>query len=211
MGTVKGAGTRLARREQAARTRDRILDAAHELFVANGYEATTMQAIADQAGVAVQTVYFRFGTKAGLLADVESRAVLGDAPREEWRQQPWATQLAVETDPHRLIELFVTVDTDIKGRLSPLVAALGAALPADPASIAERERGRDEFFASFVGRLQSLGALRAGLSPGRAVDILRVIDTLEAYAELTGRRGWSTDDWKTWLTDTLQTQLLGRR
>lgn len=211
MCAVKGSGTRLARREQAARTRDKILDVAHELFVANGYEATTMQAIADEAGVAVQTVYFRFGTKAHLLADVESRAVLGDAPSDEWRQQPWATQMAAETDPHRLIELFVSVDTDIKGRLSPLVAALGAALPADPSSMADRERGRDEFFGAFVGRLDSLGSLRAGLSPGRAIDILRVIDTLEAYAELTSRRGWSTDDWRTWLTDTLQTQLLGCR
>lgn len=208
MSTVKGSGTRLGRAEQAARTRDRILDAAHELFVANGYEATTMQAIADQAGVAVQTVYFRFGTKAALLAQVESRAVLGNAPRQEWREQPWARQMAAETDPRRVIDLFVDVDTDIKGRLSPLVAALGAALPADPSSIADRERGRDAFFGTLIDRLDELGALRTELIPSRALDILRVVNTLEAYADLTGRRGWSTDEWKAWLTDTLRSQLL---
>lgn len=208
MSTVKKSGTRTARAEQAARTRDRILDAAHELFVANGYEDTTMQAIADRAGVAVQTVYFRFGTKAGLLADVESRAVLGDAPREQWSDQPWANQMAAETDPHRLIELFVDVDTDIKGRLSPLVAALGAALPADPSSIADRERGRDAFFGALVDRLAALGLLRPDLTPTRALDIVRVVNTLDAYAELTARRGWSTNEWKAWLTDTLRSQLL---
>lgn len=208
MPSVKKSGTRAARAEQAARTRDRILDAAHELFVACGYEDTTMQAIADRAGVAVQTVYFRFGTKAGLLAEVESRAVLGDAPREQWGDQPWARQMAAETDPRQLIELFVDVDTDIKGRLSPLVAALGAALPADPSSTADRERGRDAFFCALVDRLDALGLLRPGLTPSRALDIVRVVNTLEAYAELTARRGWSTSEWKAWLTDTLRSQLL---
>jgi AcrR family transcriptional regulator len=210
MGSVKTSATRAGRREQAAQTRGRILQAAYRLFCASGYEATTMQLVADEARVAVQTVYFAFGTKARLLAEVEARLILGDAPTEQWRQRPWAAQMRQETDPRKLLELFVEVDTDIKSRISPFVAALGSALPSDPQSTAARDRDRDEFFSLVVDRLDALGALRAGLTPSRALDIIRVVDTVEAYAELTTRRGWIVAEWKHWLTDLLHMQLLGR-
>jgi hypothetical protein len=60
-----------------------------------------------------------------------------------------------------------------------------------------------------IDRLHQLGALRAGLSRNRALDILRVVDSLEAYVELTERRGWSADDWRSWLGHVLQAELLG--
>jgi AcrR family transcriptional regulator len=209
--SVKTSVTRAARREQAAQTRGRILEAAYRLFCADGYEATTMQLIAETAGVAVQTVYFVFGTKAQLLAEVEARVVLGDAPSEQWRQRPWAAQMRQETDPGRLLALFVEVDTDIKSRISPFVAAVGSALPSDPQSTAARDRGRDGFFGSVVDRLAELGALRDGLTPSRALDIMRVVNTTEAYAELTTRRGWTAAEWKQWLNDLLRLQLLAGR
>jgi len=52
-----------------------------------------MQVVAEAAGVAVQTVYFVFGTKARLLSEVENRVVLGDAPSEQWRERPWGTRI----------------------------------------------------------------------------------------------------------------------
>src|SRR5215467_11838999 len=55
------------RREQAAETRRKILDAAEELFARDGYAAIAMPAVADRAGVALKTVYLAFGTKAGVL------------------------------------------------------------------------------------------------------------------------------------------------
>ena len=61
------AERRLSKRERAEQTRTRIIDAAYRLFTQHGYEATTMQAVADEARVAVQTVYFTFHTKGGLL------------------------------------------------------------------------------------------------------------------------------------------------
>jgi len=205
---VKPVTTRAGRREQAAQTRSRILDAAHRLFLTGGYEATTMQLVADAAGVAVQTVYFTFGTKARLLAEVESRLILGDAPAQQWRERPWAAQMGKETDPRKLLELFVAVDADIKGRISPFAAAVGTALPSDPQSVAERDRGRDEFFGFVVDRLASLGALRDGLTRARALDIIRVLNTVEAYADLTTRRSWTAAEWKEWLTELLSAQLL---
>jgi AcrR family transcriptional regulator len=205
---VKPLATRAGRREQAAQTRGRIIDAAYSLFCAGGYEATTMQMVAEAAGVAVQTVYFVFGTKAQLLAEVENRVILGDARSEQWRQRPWAAQMQQETDPHKLLALFVEVGTDIQSRIGPFVAALGSALPSDPQSVAARDRGRDEFFGSVVDRLEALGALREGLTPSRALDIIRVVNTVEAYADLTTRRGWTVAEWKQWLTELLCIQLL---
>ena len=58
------------RRQRSLRTRARIVDAAARLFVDDGYVATTIEAVADAAGVAVQTVYYVFGTKRNLLAAV---------------------------------------------------------------------------------------------------------------------------------------------
>src|SRR4029077_6435313 len=165
------------------RTKDRMLDAAHALFMEQGYDDTTIRQVAASAGVAVQTVYFTFGNKANLLAPVQDRVVLGNAPSEQWAEQPWAAELRSETDPMRLLDLFVEVDSQIKRRVSPFIAPLGAALPNDTSQAFPAAR-RDVFFGTVIDRLHQLGALRSGLSRDRALDILRVVDSLEAYVEL---------------------------
>ena len=107
-----------------------------------------------------------------------------------------------------MLALFVEVDADIKSRISPFAVALGPALPSDPQSVAARDRGRDEFFGIVIDRLLLLGALRDGVTPRRAMDVIRVINTVDAYADLTTRRGWTVAEWKEWLTDLLSAQLL---
>ncbi|HEV2121518.1 MAG TPA: helix-turn-helix domain-containing protein, partial [Chloroflexota bacterium] len=164
MTAVNAEPEQLSRRARAERTRARILDASYRLFSARGYEATTMQQVAEEAGVAVQTVYLAFRTKAQLLAQVESRVILGGEPVERWREQPWARELREERDPRRLLALLVSVTTDILGRIAAFVQAVGGALPSDAATVAERDRGRDEFFGVVVDRLDALGALRPGLT-----------------------------------------------
>lgn len=208
MASVNRSRAKVSKREQAARTKERIVDAAHRLFLTNGYDDTTIQAVADEAGVAVQTVYFRFGNKATLLAEVENRAVLGDAPSDEWRQQPWALDLLAETDPRRIIERFVDANAAIAARLAEFVAAVGPVLPMDNESMRMREEGSDDFFGAVVNRLADVGALRTDLSRDRSLDIVRVLNRLENFADLTGRRGWTTDDWRQWMTDVLVAQLL---
>ena len=196
---------------KAAQTRARILEAAYQLFSSGGYEATTMQMVAEAAGVAVQTVYFVFGTKARLLAEVESRMILGDAPLEQSGQRQWVAQIQQETDPQKLVALFVEATAEVLSRISPFVVAVGSALPGDPQSVAARDRGRDQFFSVIIDRLAALRALRNGLTSSRGVDIIRVVNTVEAYADLTTRRGWTVVEWKHWLTDLLCVQLLADR
>jgi len=206
---VKPQSGRKGRREQAMRTKDRMLDAAHTLFMEQGYDDTTIRQVAAAAGVAVQTVYFTFGNKARLLAEVQDRVILGNAPSERWAEQPWAAELRSETDPGKLLDLFVEVDSQIKRRVSPFIARLGPELPNDASQAAGRDARRDTFFGTVIDRLHRLGALRSGLSRDRALDILRVVDSLEAYVELTQRRGWSDEEWRAWLGRVLRAELLG--
>ncbi len=61
------------RQRQQALGRDAILDAASALFIEQGYRKTTMQAIAERAGVGVATVFRQFKNKAGILAAISQR------------------------------------------------------------------------------------------------------------------------------------------
>jgi AcrR family transcriptional regulator len=209
MSGVKTAGKPLSRRERGAQTRTRILEEARRLFVEQGFEATTMQQVADAAGVAVQTVYFNFRTKSRLLAGVADTLILGDRPPDQWRERPWGMRILRSTNPREVVHAFVVGDLEIKSHLAPFVRALGADVRLDPESLAVQDRGRDQFFGAVVDRLISMGALRPGLTATRALDIIRVVNTVETYRDLTERRGWTDALWKSWLTDLLGEQLLG--
>jgi AcrR family transcriptional regulator len=198
---------KLTRQERADRTRARIVQAAHRLILEHGYEATTMQDVADAAGVAVQTVYYTFKTKAQLLTQVEAFAVMGDGGRET----TLAERINASPSVDDLLTAFVAMDTDIKARLAPFVAAAGPALPSDPQTVARREQGRAGFFKVFIDRLAELASLRAGLTDVRALEILLAVNSLPVYIELTQRRGWSNREWESWLTHTIRTQLLPYR
>ena len=93
-------------------------------------------------------------------------------------------------------------------RLSPLLAAVGGVLIATPESRAERDRGQDDFFGAVVQRLADLGALKPELARNRALDIVSAIDSVETFTELVVRRGWTADEWRTWLSDVLRPQLV---
>ncbi|MGN6474864.1 MAG: TetR/AcrR family transcriptional regulator [Mycobacteriales bacterium] len=198
----------VTRKERAAQTRLRMIQAAYRLFLDRGYEATTMQDVADAAGVAVQTVYYTFSTKAQLLAEVERFAVLGDRPSTEWRDTKPMIRMETAGTTAELIKAFVAADSEIKARLAPFVAAVGAALPSGPEAVEGRERGRREFFGSFIGRLAELGTLRTGMTAARALDILLAVNSLPVFLELTGQRGWTVRQWQNWLVFTIETQFL---
>src|SRR5260370_17556515 len=80
---------------------------------------------------------------------------------------------------------------------------LGTTVSNDISQAAGRDARRDIFFGTVIDRLHQLGALRLGLSRDRALDILRVVNSLEAYVELTERRGWSGEEWRGWVRGVL--------
>ena len=185
-----------------------MLNAALELFTSRGYEATTMQDVADAAGVAVQTVYFGFRTKAQLLSEVGVRALLRDGPTSALRDQSWFAAIGKERDAHKVLVAFVTAASDIIGRITAFAEKVGASLRMDQDAVEDRDRQRDDFFRVLVDRLNALGALRPGLTPNRAMDIVRVTLTVEGYADLLQRRGWTRDEWKALMVDMLDRELL---
>lgn len=92
------SGKRLNRREvAAAETRREILRAARWLFAAHSYSGTSLHQIAEESGVAVQTIYSSVGSKAALVL------ALNDLIDEEAEVTQLATELFAETDPSRLI------------------------------------------------------------------------------------------------------------
>src|SRR3977135_917951 len=93
------------RREQAAATRAQIREAAQRLFERDGYAATTMAAIAAEAGVALKTVYVAFETKSGVLGVLWRLRRRGDQGELPVPQRRAHLALLEEPDPERQLRL----------------------------------------------------------------------------------------------------------
>src|SRR5713226_1683398 len=112
-----GRGTRRA--EQARATRRRIAGQAQELFLRQGYAATTLDQIAASAGVAVQTVYFHFGNKATVLKQIVDIHAAGDDQPVPMLDRPWVQQMREEPDGRRALAVFLDSSLAILSRLAP--------------------------------------------------------------------------------------------
>src|SRR5438093_9035691 len=93
------------RREQAAATRRDILEAAQRLFERQGYAATTIAAIAAEAGVALKTVYVAFESKSGLLHSLWHLLLRGDEDDVPVGERRWYRDVVEEPDPARQLRL----------------------------------------------------------------------------------------------------------
>jgi TetR/AcrR family transcriptional regulator of autoinduction and epiphytic fitness len=199
------------RRQRAAATRRRIGEAAFRLFALNGYAATTMDAIAREAGVAVQTVYFTFHTKAAVL--IEAMKVGGGSPAEavEVMNRPWIEVALDAPNGGRRLAVIVEHGTDIYSRLAPMYPAVSAAASIDP-DVDEAwqriVRGRREGMRRITQAMAYRGELRDRLGIGRAADIMSAVHRHETYLAFVGEGGWSVEAYKAWLYVTLARQLL---
>jgi AcrR family transcriptional regulator len=192
-----------ARQAKAALTRTRMLDAARELFCAEGYRATTMEAIADRAGVAVQTVYFTFHTKDALLQEVHDRTVLGDGALPP-PLQPWYRAATAEPDVAQAVTTIVEGVAEILARVAPMLPVFHA-VSADPAGAVFRraEELRRDGYDKLITTLETKAPLRPGLSHRHASDLLFVLLGPELYRTLVIERGWSEHEWAQWTATTI--------
>jgi AcrR family transcriptional regulator len=203
------------RAEQVATKRREILAEAGALFRANGYVATSMPSIAAAAGVAVETIYRAFGSKAGLFSAVIDAAVAGGAARADTpvEERPAIRALIQEADPRRQVELYAATQPGIHLRAGPLMRALANARATDPeleelwTSIEQR---RLDGQTGFVRMLAGRGALRPGLSVEEGSDSLWVLTSLAVYDLLVTTRGWPEDRYRSWLAERLADVLLPR-
>ena len=208
-------GTR--RREQAARTRARIVEVAGRLFVERGYAATTIPAIAGEAGVAVETVYRSASGKAGLLADAVRAAVAGGAERAEVpvTERPAIRRINDEPDPVRQLQMYAATQPGIWSRVGPLLRVLDAAANSDASLVELRERiaaDRRNGLREGLGRmLEERGVLRDDVTAARAGDIVYTVCGQANYRALVGDCGWTEAAYETWLAETLIAALLRPR
>jgi len=198
-----------------------MVKAAYDQFCANGYLGTTITAIAKDAGVAVPTIYYTFGTKARLLDEALGAAILGF---DRWHQPPvdssieellpwhhWWTDFNAAPTSAEAFGIFFTHGVAILERAAPLVAALHGAAgdpeAADVLRIAEQRRVQ-AYREATRGIAAKAGGLRDGLTVKTATDVLVVLFSAELYQSIRHGRGWPADRTALFLRDLLSAQLL---
>jgi AcrR family transcriptional regulator len=199
------------RREQAEATRKEILDAAEKLFLKDGYVATSMAAIADQAGVALKTVYLAFETKSGLLRALWHLLLRGDEEDSPVAARDWYRRVLEEPDPERQLRLNARNAKTVKLRIAPLIEVIRNAASVDPDIEVLWSRIQSDFYdnqRAIVKTLHARKALRPGLDVTRAADILWTLNHPNVWQLLVVGRGWSPDRFEKWFADAAIAQLL---
>jgi AcrR family transcriptional regulator len=197
------------RRQAAARTRTAILDAARQLFAERGYSATPMTAIADRAGVALDTVYATVGRKPELARLLIEAAISGTDQAVPAEQRDYVRAIQAAPDARAKIARYAAAITAIGPRLALVLGIVQQAAPTEPelaalwAEIAERRAANMRLF---VADLAAVAPLR--LDPGDAADIVWATNAAEMYQLLVGQRGWTPQRYERFLTDTWERLLL---
>ena len=208
-GPVKRRYDATRRRQAADRTRAAILDAARELFTERGYAATPMTAIADRAGVALDTVYASVGRKPELARLLIETAISGTDQAIPAEQRDYVRAVQAAPDAQTKIALYAAAVTAIAPRLALVLAIIQQAAHTEPElaalwdEIAERRAGN---MRRFVADLATVTPLR--IDPSDAADIVWATNAAELYQLLVGQRGWSPQRYERFLTDTWHRLLL---
>ena len=196
------------RREQAEQTRERVLAAAAHVFTDRGFEAATVAAIADEAGVSPETIYARFGTKKAMLVELVGRAARGPDPGPIL-EQAGPRRVAAATDQREQLRIFAADIVQRLERVSPLVSVLAGAAQAEPElaeALAAIHANRRKNLRRFVEQLAANGPLRVDAET--ATDTVWALASPEMHRLLTVVRGWSRKRYCTWLAETLAGALL---
>jgi AcrR family transcriptional regulator len=191
---------------QAAQTRRDILTGARTLFVEHGYASTSMQQIADEAGVALQTVYSSVGPKAAIIL------ALGDLIDEEAGLEELIPAFLAETDPRRMVAWAVRIPYTFVERCGDYIAALisAAAVDKDAAAALNESWTRHQQGALQMARkLMASGAVRPGLTleDVHGAFALNTWATTQMHAR--DGLGWDGPRWERWCVRFLTDAILG--
>lgn len=205
MATVKRARGPTLREERAGLTRSRVAQAARRLFASRGYGATTLAAVAEEAGVAVQTVYAVYGSKAAILRTL----------REDVLNEPHAGaafgQALAERDAGRRLVLFarsIRLRWEYGHDVVSINDVAGATDPKIRKDVEELLRVRRRGLARIARSIRA--ELAGGLSVVQAAALLDALTLPSLYAQLVAVHRWTPDRFEAWLAATLLRQLLGR-
>jgi AcrR family transcriptional regulator len=197
------------RQAQARRNRQVILDAAQRHFLEGGYAATTIAAIAAEAGVSVETIYKAFGGKPGLVRAIYDRGLVGQQPVPAYQRADEMRER--ETDPRAIMRNWGTIASEVSAVVSPIARLVRAAAASDPDMAALLHANNDvrEQRARHHARfLKRRGYLREGVSVAQATDIIWTCTSDELYDLLVTQRGWSAPQYGRFLADYMIATLL---
>jgi AcrR family transcriptional regulator len=200
------------RAQQAAATRKAVLDAARELFVDQGYGATTVDQIAARAGVSKPTVFTAVGNKQTVLSVVRDVAMAGDDETVSVVDRPLAQQVLAEPDQRRAVRLLAELITGLCRRYAEIDRVLSGAAGSGDAAIRDLWRTSEAQRLSgariWAESLRGKGPLREGVDVDTAVDVLWLYMAPDQYHRLVHDRGWPPGRFQAWLADTLCRALL---
>ena len=196
------------RQDRARQQHAVALDAARALFLAHGYTATTVESIADGAGVSAATIYKSYGGKAGLVRELCRRALegAGPVPAEER-----SNALRSGADPRQVIDGWARLTGEVSPSVSPLMLLLRTAAQADPEAAALYDEIDDARLARMADNARFLarsGHLRAGVTERDARDVLWLCSSPELYDLLIVRRRWSRARFGRFVAETMASALL---
>ncbi|MGW4480930.1 TetR/AcrR family transcriptional regulator [Rhodococcus triatomae] len=183
--------------------RGRILVAARTLFTTTGYASTTIKAIAVEAGVAVQTVYFVFGNKRSILAALLDVSIAGDDEPVPTLERQWVADAISARDPLEQLRIQAHASRQVLDRVGPVLLAVRAAAGAD-AEVAQLWATTCAHHETVLRHLMTALATKVdGLDVDRCVDIGLVLLGPESHDLLLHERGWTAADYEQWVVESL--------
>jgi TetR/AcrR family transcriptional regulator, regulator of autoinduction and epiphytic fitness len=197
------------RKNQALETQEQILRAAQEIFIERGYVGTAIDAIAQKAGVAAETIYSIFGNKRAILTRVVDVVVVGDSDPIPLLARSYIREVESETNQRRQIEMFAKRIQMIMSSVAPLFEVMRSASKTEPeiAVILKKYlNGRIQGMNYFFDCVRANGELRVDKQTG--VETLWTLTSAEVYNLLIADRALSAEEYEHWLADALIRLLL---
>jgi AcrR family transcriptional regulator len=199
------------RAEQAAQTRQRILEASGDLFAERGYGATTIDAVAARAGVAVDTVYAIFGTKKRMLSALIDLRVTGSTEGSDVLAGEGPRAVRKVANQRQMLAGFAADIVPRIERVRPIDDVMQSAGAIDPEIAELRARMQENRLSklrTFMEWLAANGALRGDIDVDEAATIAWTLTSPEVNRLLRDVRGWSSSGYQEWLSATLVRVLL---
>jgi AcrR family transcriptional regulator len=193
------------RQAQIAHTEERIIAAATALFLADGYVATTLEAVARRARVGARTVYLRFGTKAALFKRVVDVAIVGDTQPVDVLGRDWMRAALTAPTAAERIAASAAVSRQIMERTGALFAVAQQAAAVEPLIAGFWQQGREQSRhanAVFWTRMADDGLLDPGVDLAWVIDTSSILAAAETYLLITRMAGWDLDTYQNWLVTT---------
>ena len=194
--------------EERRATRQRVVEAARNLFLARGYVATTMGDIAQEAGVALQSVYNVGQSKADLLHLVTDLAVSGDEQEVMLLDRPDFAAISVESSAERQVQMIAALIAATMERLAPVWVAYREAAAVDARAAANLIAAHRRRYDTFAGMIRMLPEERLRQPPEESTATAWAIGSIDVFLLLRSVLEWDPARYSEWLRRTLVNQLV---